>query len=210
MGFVKKIKNNLGTIGIWKFDESSEELATRISLNPEEQLKYKNLKVEKRKKEFLALRILLQELLMAKCEVYYGKYGNPQLKNYNLHLSISHSDELLTVFITSVKGGIDTENTLRNTEKIKTRYLSEKEIKDTENNQNPALTRIVYWSAKEAIYKCALQPSVEFKNQIKIESFNLKSKGNFRGSLKTSSENIIFNLSYFFLENNVVVYAVEK
>lgn len=210
MGFVKKIENNLGTIGIWKFDESSEELAAKVDLNPSEQLKYQKLKVEKRKKEFLALRILLQKILMAKCEIYYGKLGNPQIKNYKLHLSISHSNELLTVFVSSVKAGIDTENTLRDTEKIKNRYLSDEEIKDTESNQNPALIRIVYWSAKEAIYKCALQPNVEFKTQIEIETFKLKSKGSFNGSLKTPAKNMNFNLCYFFLENNVVVYAVEQ
>jgi 4'-phosphopantetheinyl transferase EntD len=147
--------------------------------------------------------------LSQKCEIIYENSGNPKIKESNTHVSISHSNDFVVILLSSKKGGIDAEDTQRNTEKLKTRFLSEEEINQTEISQNPNLARVLYWSAKEAIYKCALQPNADFQNQIAIMPFKIQNNGQFNGILKIKEKKLSFQLHYFFIENNVVVYTVE-
>jgi len=209
MAFLKQIEPGAGIVGIWKLEESSEILAKNFRFTEREKREFAKIKIEKRKREYLAVRKLVEQLLSVKCEIFYGNQGNPQIKNHKSYLSVSHSAQLLTVFISSEKVGIDTEVTSRDTEKIKSRFLSENELDQTEKSGDPKLTRIVYWSAKEAIFKCALKSNIEFKSQIEIQPFQLQQKGEFYGTMKTEKITKNFRLQYILLENNIIVYCVE-
>ncbi len=209
MGFSQKIETKAGIIGVWELTESSEEMAEMFIFSEKEKDRFSKLKIEKRKKEFLAVRLLLAKLIGKKTELSYGTQGNPILTGSNFHISISHSNELATVFLSEKTGGIDTENINRDTEKIATRFLHSYERKFIKNEPDPALARVVYWAAKEAIYKCALEKEVEFNSQIVVQPFHVKPKGSFRGTLNTLAKSVSFTLWYFFFGNNVVVYCVE-
>ena len=211
MAFVKKIEIEQGTIGIWQLNESSEDMTKNFNFSNDEAIQFDKLKLEKRKREFLAVRFLLKILLKNKTELSYGENGNPHLKNSTLNISISHSAELAVIFLSNVNCGIDTENITRNTLKIATRYLNHEELETTQKNNEPALARIIYWGAKEAIYKCALEKEIEFNNHIYLEYFAVNDTGSFGGKLQYGNNNLrFFNLWYTFFGNNVIVYCVEK
>ncbi len=210
MPFAKKTKTETGITGIWELTESAEQLRKNFNFTSNEKAEFIQIKNEKRKKEYLAVRLLIEALINKKPVLHYGKAGNPYLINHPFNISISHSAELATVFLSEKKAGIDTENIFRNTEKIASRFLSGSEYKTVKQNSNPQLTGIMYWSAKEAIFKCASVQDVNFKSQIRIYSFPIQNMGQFKGTLHTSRKIINYNLYYFFYGNNVIVYCVEE
>ncbi|HKJ77960.1 MAG TPA: 4'-phosphopantetheinyl transferase superfamily protein [Prolixibacteraceae bacterium] len=209
MAFVKEIKTETGSIGIWEISENVEQLQKRFNYTTAEKEEFVKLKNEKRRKEYLAVRCLLNQMRGNKEELLYFESGKPHLKNRDISLSVSHSAELVTVFISKKNAGIDTENIFRNTQKVAPRFLSDSEIQTIAKSKSPDLSRIIYWSAKEAIFKCTFRKEIQFNSQIKIHPFQVENHGHFSGQLETGHKLDFFDLEYFFYGNNVVVYCVE-
>lgn len=209
MPFLKKIENSAGTIGIWKISEPSEKLFPGVQLSEKQKVFYESIKNERRRKEFLAIRVLQKELSGYHSEIAYEKSGRPFLKNSQKNISISHSSDLAVFFISEKTAGIDVENTDRNIAPLAKRFLSKNELADCESSVNKQLTQTIYWSAKEAIFKCTHETNIQFKSQILIQPFELRSEGTFSGQLKIDEQLFAYNLGYFMVENNVVVYCVE-
>ena len=210
MPFLKKIKIPDGTIGIWKLSENSSELLPGVKLTKPEQSFFNTVKNEKRKKEYLAVRTLLKKLAGADFKITYEKNGRPQLLNYPVNISISHSSDLAVIFLSEKNIGIDVENIHRKIAPLSKRFLLQNEMEHIEKLANKQLTQIIYWSAKEAIFKCTPEQNIHFNRQINIKPFVLKEEGNFNGELTTGNHAIYsFELGYFLLENNVVVSCVE-
>jgi phosphopantetheinyl transferase len=56
--------------------------------------------------------------------------------------------------------------------------------KHIDKTQDPAFTRILYWCAKEALFKCTPLEGIDFKNQLLIKPFlPVSGSGNFYGQL---------------------------
>lgn len=209
MPFVKKIETSAGLIGIWKLSESVSDLLKEIQLTESEKAKYKKFSIEKRQREFLAVRALLKKLTDSEALIEYENNGRPILINSDKKISISHSSELAVIFISEKNSGIDVENSKRKIAPIVKRFLSPEEIAQTEKSPDKQLMQTIYWSAKEAIFKCTTNENIIFNKQILIHPFNLNEKGDFQGELKIENRITIYNLSYFKDENNVIVYCVE-
>ena len=207
MPFLKKIKTEVGLLGIWKLSDTSEKLEKKISFNPTEQQEYAKIRLEKRKKEYLAARLLLKKLLGYKPEIMYTETGKPVLNNSSLHISISHSAQLLTVILSEKKIGIDVENTKRNIDKVAKRFLHKDEFNHISTLTSSQETKTIYWSAKEAIFKCSDTQSIEFNEHIYIHPFETETEGSLSGTLNNLTQ---FRLWYFFYKNNVIVYCVEE
>lgn len=210
MAFAKQIKTETGIIGIWELSESAEQLITKFRFLRIEKEEFNKLNIEKRKIEYLAIRLLLEKMLGRKEQLNYGKKGNPLIKDSILHISISHSAELAVVFISEKSAGIDAENIFRNTYRVARRYLSDPEYQTAMSSKHPALSRIMYWSAKEAIFKCTPEQEISFTEQIKIFPFNIKNEGEISGRLETKEKRRNFDCRYLFYGNNVIVYCVER
>ena len=210
MPAVKIFNIENGKIGIWEFQESSEELQQIFRFSEKEKSDFQCIKYENRKKEFLTIRLLLEYMFGNKYEIIYTSEGKPQLKDNPFYLSISHSAELAVVLLSQKKAGVDAENINRSTEKIATRFLSENELNDLSVSNQPQLQRMLYWCAKEAAFKFSVWPEIEFKSQINIHKFELNAKGGiFTGNLVKNLSSIHLEFHYFFHENNVIVYCVE-
>lgn len=210
MPFEKIITTPVGRIGIWSLTDSSDELATQCTLSEIDKIKFDNFIAERRKKEFLASRILLQKLTTENAEIEYNKAGKPHLKDNTYNISISHSSDFACVFISAKNIGIDVEQTTRNIDRVASRFLhiNEQEfIADLEKQQE---AKLLFWAAKEAIFKCVDDQGIEFNKQIFIHPFQLNTEGTCQGSLQLMQKKVNFKLHYFFLKNNVVVYCVEK
>ncbi|MFW5755074.1 MAG: 4'-phosphopantetheinyl transferase family protein [Tangfeifania sp.] len=209
MPFLKKITIPSGTVGIWKLSETSSELLSMVQLFESEKSVFQTIKNEKRKKEYLAVRALLKKMTGAGFKITYEKSGCPKLLNYPVNISISHSAELAVIFLSEKNAGIDVENTSRDIAQVAKRFLSETEMAHTEKSPDKQTMQIIYWGAKEAIFKCTCEENIRFNNQIRILPFELNNEGNFRGELTISDRQFRFDLGYFKVENNVVVYCVE-
>jgi len=155
--------------------------------------------------------MLLEVMMKSKTEIEYNENGKPLLPGKRLNISISHSAQLIAVILSKKNIGIDVENTDRDITPAARRYLTPAELKYTSICNNPPVMQIVYWSAKEAIYKCIQLNNITFGTQIAINPFKLdNNSGSFTGTVKNDQRSLNFSLGYFFYENNVVVYCVEE
>lgn len=209
MPFVKKITTEAGILGIWELIEPAHELEEIFTFSESERTEYQRIKFDKRKLEFLGIRLLTEILAGKKAEIEYLPTGKPELKNESQFISISHSDNLVAVFLSSkCRIGIDAERIDRNIGQVAKRFLSSDETKDIERLYNQQIGKIVYWCGKESIFKCTLQNKILFNQHISIAPFLLNEEGFFRGSLHTNSGIENFRLNYFRYKNNMVVYCV--
>ncbi len=206
MPIIEKINTEAGVLGIWKLSESASELISNFQFSEKEKEEFDKIKVERRKKEYIATRLLLKGLIDKKPKILYLESGKPVLKNSHENISISHSSEFIVILISEKNIGIDVENTHRNIKKIANRFLCEEELNYIQNTADPQTATILYWSAKEAIFKCTDDDGILFDKQIFIQPFEIKTEGNFNATLNKDTR---YKLWYFFIENNVVVYCVE-
>lgn len=210
MPFEQRIITDHGTIGIWRLSDSLEELLNRYRCSDVEKERFDKIIAPRRKKEFLASRILIHELLGKKQEICYHSSGKPYLKNTSQNISISHSADFAAVYISDKNVGIDIEQTSRNIDKVATRFLHLKEKEHISKEKEPQKLSVLYWAAKEAIFKCTKSQGIQFNTQIFVEPFQLLPQGTFKGSLLLSEEKVNFELNYLFFTNNVLVYCVEQ
>ena len=140
MPIINKIKKKNLEIGIWKIDETSQELHKLDKLN------YRTDGLsEKNKKEFLASRILASKFI-SNYKIKYDKYGGPII-NKNMHISISHTNELASTIISNKKVGLDIEKISEKALKVQSKFINK--IHTDLNNEKATLL----WCCKEAIFK---------------------------------------------------------
>ncbi len=210
MPFSKKIKTEAGILGIWELTETADLLQKDYDFSQNEKEKFAKLRAEKRKCEFLAIRLLLKQLLSKKIEIEYKKTGKPFLKNHHLNISISHSRNLVAVIISKQKVGIDVEITNRDIDRVAQRFLNHEEYVNIQNSGEAQKTKIIYWGAKESIFKCSDYEGVQFYKQILIQPFTIGTEGTFTGKLCFNDETEYYKLWYFPHQNNMVVFCVEE
>lgn len=209
MPLLKKIEVENGVLGIWGLKESVESLISGFHLTENEQTEFKRFKFEKRQTEYLATRLLLQNLLGEKAEIIYQDSGRPLIKNSAKNISISHSSDLVVVFISNKLTGVDAENENRNIDKVVKRFLHPIEIEWIEKSGNPQLLKILLWCAKEAIYKCACKTGIQFDTQIYISPFEYSKTNLFQGKIIFQNQEKNYRMCFINCENNIVVYCVE-
>ncbi len=209
MPFVKKIETEYGIIGIWEISESAEFLEKEYVFSEEEKFEFSKIKAEKRRIEYVVIRLLIQKILNKKNEIRYLNSGKPVLHENELNISISHSKNLVVVMISDIQIGIDTELCSRDIDRVATRFLNHQELKNIIDTDNPQIAKIIYWGAKESIFKCTDYAGIQYHKQIHISAFPIKKKGKFQGKLVLSNYTEHYLLWYLEFQNNMIVFCVE-
>ena len=190
MGLVKKIKTNNCIIGIWDLEESYDEL---LKLSKKHDLsKYKT---EKRKKEFLASRLLLDEI-QPNQEITYNQYGAPEIGN-GKYISISHSKNLVAIVVSKKRVGLDIERISRKALRLSSRFIS----KDLQVNLSQEKATLI-WCLKETIFKWHQQGNIDFINDIKISPFTISEEGQLSAIFKEQE----LSLRYKRIDSHFLVY----
>ena len=140
-------------IGIWELTEPASDLLNQYTLSEREKNEFSKINNEKRKKEYLAVRLLLKFMFKDNNTILYDDKGKPFLKNKNISISISHSDDLAVVMISQKNAGIDVEPITRSIQKIALRVLNDKELADSSGKNYNKIKQLLYWCAKEAAFK---------------------------------------------------------
>jgi len=109
MGCITKhYLNEYSVLGVWKIEEDLDNLLSMIILDPADKKKYKGFRSNSRKLEFLSVRALLAELLGKDARIVYNKNNKPFLKNGSHFISITHSQKLTAILLsTNEQVGID-------------------------------------------------------------------------------------------------------
>ena len=165
------VKNSV--IGIWEMTEETAELEREVLqfLSPKEKEKYNTFKSDTRRKEWLAIRLLLKKMRgrFGYTPIYYGPTCKPFVEDE--FIGISHSRDFAAI-IKSQKGkvAIDIERISAKPVKISSKFVadSEKEIFDLSSQKDMTLL----WSVKETVYKHYGQKELSFKEQIIVEKLD--------------------------------------
>ena len=200
-------------VGIWKIEETAEELSSRAILSSAEEDQLRSFKSETRKKQWLSYRILLNEMLPGNpLFLEYDLFGKPALKEHSLFLSISHSGEYAAVIISKTHPvGIDIERITGRIERIRSKFLVPEEEKQI-GEVNRLEKLYVIWGAKESLYKIYGRPEVEFQRDIFIESFPYLciGKGQCRGRMKTPDGEELYTIFFERIDGYMLVYAFKN
>lgn len=197
------------TTGIWEITETEEELYLKAYLNSSEIDFLKGVKSENRRREWLAVRCLLNEILEKPCTILYTDTGKPYLKEPEVFVSISHTAGFAAVAINAKEEtGIDIQTKSHKLSRISHKFLSEGEffgIAPSETDEK----LILYWCAKEALYKVYGKKEVDFKAHLFIEPFDLKKEGEMIGAVK--KDGFIKNyLLHYYLFEGIVMAMVKR
>jgi phosphopantetheinyl transferase len=196
--------------GIWKIEECWEELLSRFE-RPEMYLPFLNqFKSEKRKAEWLSVRLLLKELLETETAIAYRDTGAPYLPDSSFHISISHTKGFAAVLLSPDKSvGIDIEYCTERIQRVKSRFLRKDEFALLP--KNPSTNELlVCWSAKETAFKMTEQQTADMQEDIHIIDFKPSRQGN-SGTL-TVRENLtpqssVFHINYLITSDFVVTHS---
>ena len=191
MGLHQIIKENNSEIGIWKMEESLVELQNMIS-----KADSSHLNSEKRKKEFLSTRILLNKL-NPNSEITYNKFGAPQLSD-GKQISISHSKTSVAIIISDNNVGIDIEEISEKALRISSKFINKNHLINLTKEKATLI-----WCVKECIYKLFQKGNIDFRKDIIIEEFQIEKKGKINCKLR--GEKIIVN--YQKIDNQYLAYV---
>lgn len=203
-----------GEIGLWKVSEEIDELHLLANLSVSDLITYSGITAQHRKKEWLATRALLNELISEHHLIKYHNDGRPYLENSPINISISHSSGYIAIILhTSSIPGIDIELVTRKVGRVASRFLSPDELNtcndDTELSNH---RKLMYWCAKEAIFKMIPLSNIEFSTDIQvIINDSEEDSGAFEGIFNDKSEPIPIILNYKLLSEVLIVWgSVEK
>jgi len=160
---------------IWAVCESykSEDDLLNILHKKELYLPYlSQITSENRKKEWLTVRVLLKEILGEEKEILYTSTGKPYLADNSYQISISHTKGFVSIALhPELKIGIDIECISSRIQKVRSRFMNEKEEANLDKEQED-IHLLLHWSAKESIFKILDEENLDFKTSLHINSFN--------------------------------------
>lgn len=190
--------------GIWKVEESAEELAFTAFEEAPEGIIHLTKRLE-----WLASRVLIRTLLEQNGLPYAGirkdEFGKPFLRELTHHISLSHAYPYVAVQLDKNKSvGIDIEQPTEKLLRVASRVLSMEEL---ENVGSDVRKHCVYWCAKEALYKVYGKRGLHFAAQLLVEPFILEEMGDLKGTITVREEKLNVALSYEIEPEFVVVYT---
>ena len=176
-------------VGIWKITETLQEMLELFQNSTLYTDDLQKIQSVKRKYEWLAVRLLIKRLTGEERPVVYSEHGAPFLSGAPYHISISHTKGYAAVILSqSPRPGIDIEYRSERTWKLRTKYLSEKELTPFEalpplrqtgkEERSPQATlATLCWCAKETAYKALQETGVDFIKHLHIAPFPLSEQG---------------------------------
>lgn len=208
MGCISKhYLNEFTILGVWKIEEDLKTLLEMVEMDNEDKKKYKAFASTSRKLEFLSVRALLCELLDENARIVYNKNNKPFLKDGSRFISISHSNKLTAILLsTNEKVGIDLEYMSTNIGRIAFKFINRKE-KITRDPDSRRYHLYLHWCAKEALYKICDKEGISIRNNITIEPFEVKESGEIKGKVQTNKINEQFDLFYTKYDNYSIVWT---
>lgn len=199
-----------GEIGLWKITEEVEDLLVLAKLSDPDKLTYSGITALHRKKEWLATRALLNELITEPHLIKYHIDGRPYLENDPTNISISHSTGYIAILLHSTSiPGIDIELITRKVGKVASRFLSPDELAICNDNAEQSNRRmLVHWCAKEAIFKMVPLSNIEFSTDIRVYiNESDEDSGMFKGTFNEKSGPIPITLYYKTISEVLIVWG---
>ena len=169
-----------GGIAIWRIEESAETLYAMLDTTRYDDV-LATMSHEARRAEWLAVRVLIGQLLGADKEVLYQPSGRPYLADGSYHISISHTKGYAAIaYHRACSVGIDIEQIAPRVGRIAPRFTHPDEAAyiDGRDDEMRMMYWLINWSAKETLYKVADNSvAAEFREAFCIAPYELNQQG---------------------------------
>ena len=183
-------------------DELIEKLGNFDAYKPD----FLKLTTEKRKLEFLNIRVGLNNMLGEDVFILYDNQGKPYIADKQYNISISHSKNMLALATHPSKlVGIDVEFYTDKVQKIYKRFLSQTEQEELFGDKDVEKLMMA-WSAKEALYKVIGKEAVDFARQLRIFPFSKNESGEIEAEHVPTQQK--YNLKYITSKAFLFVYCL--
>lgn len=210
IAYRKKVDDDT-EIALWKIEENAEELYQQLQLHEEEHSFLQKLSSSKRYLHWLGTRVLLRKMLNTEeyIDCRADEHGKPYLTTIPYHISFSHSFDYAAVMISKNKPvGIDIEKIEQKVERIARKFMRPEEL-DFIQPKDKIGQLYACWCAKEAVYKCYGRKEVSFLNNIFLQGFDYREKGNLHAAIKKEGLELNFEVDYFRFNDYMIGYAKE-
>ena len=197
--------------GLWHITETLEELVEIIDLNYVDASYLEKIGHDKKKKEFLAGRIVLKQLLEYYDLPYKGVIKDDILKPYLLgskhNVSISHSHDYATAVIDPEnKTAIDIELVSDKLLVLAPKFLTDEEMAFCGND----LQKITFiWCAKETLYKIYHGRGLIFKEHLFVRTCPDGNEGMMATEISIGSQKWMYQMHYLVRDGYVITFIEE-
>ena len=195
------------TVGVWKVDESVEQLCSMFQEFSIYEEGFSRFSSESRKREWLAVRVLLKELCGSEKVVAYHPSGKPYLADGSMHVSFSHTRGYVAVALhPSSEVGVDIEQYGVRVQKVASRFVREDERVSIESGDE-IYGLLLHWSAKETMFKLMEEVAVDFVDHLHVLPFTPKESGEFEACEYRSGRDRKFLIHYDTHPDYVLTFA---
>lgn len=193
---------------VWELAESLETLHEMLPAAAD-LTEFSTISHPQKKREWLAGRVLLAQVVTDAGEVFQGtwkdEHGKPFLVNSQCYISITHTiDYVAAVIHPTHQVGIDMEKIDDKLRRTAHKYLNDTEMLQAGNSLS---TLCAYWCAKEALFKLNGRHKVSFKDHIQILPFR-ENAAMLNGFLRDSGQEIEATIHLRWLGDYCLVVAV--
>lgn len=195
MALYKQYSDGTYRWAIWKVDEPEDELRRML---PDDALRRQAgaFGSASRRLEWMAVRVLLYELLHEYKEIGYHPSGKPYLADHSHYISISHTRGYVALILGDTPVGIDIERYGQRVHRVADRFV------DDGVEQLPAFrgdrtwSLLLHWSAKEVMFKCMDSEEVDFRKHLHVVPFEVMEEGCFRAYETRTEHQRAFDIHY--------------
>lgn len=207
MAIYRKYQQGDLTVAVWKVDETVEQLRSMFHQFSVYEEGYARFSAEKRKQEWLAVRVLLKEMLGEEKSIAYLPSGKPYLEDGSMHVSFSHTHGYVAVALhPSAEVGVDIEQYGTRVRRVASRFIREDE-KVSIASGDEIVGLLLHWSAKETMFKLMDDQGVDFIDHLRILPFLQEKSGTFKACEYRSDKEMEFLIHYDTHPDYVLTFA---
>ena len=199
------LKTEQFELAVWHITEQLEDFE-QLGITADEDIVNTNKKLQ-----WCASRYLTRMIAGSEVELTHDEFGRPHFSHNLVNISISHSTEFAAIIISQTEHvGIDIEPIHPKVERIAQKFMHEDELAQLHPNTRIEQL-ILYWSAKEALYKLYGKKQLTFKTQLRVAPFTWAEKGTLIGAVYAEDwQQEELQLSYLVIENHVLTYVLGR
>ncbi|WP_439557018.1 4'-phosphopantetheinyl transferase family protein [Dyadobacter sp.] len=188
--------------------ESWQELRNLVNLPEKAFTQLETIAKDKRKQEWLACRMLIQELTSRPPVVHYDTNRKPHIPDSSYQLSMSHSGDFAAVYVSDQSVGLDIQQMKPSISKGMDYFLNDEEQQWINAADNLLLHLI--WSAKESAFKYAGDAELDLKKHITIKPFKSNQNGRFEVLLASKGTYLTLPVAYNTFEDYVLTWTLSS
>ena len=208
MGLFLQDKTNDTQWAVWKVEESLEALlallpdARRVCCK-QELLQFAS---ERRKIEWLSVRVLLYFMLKEDKQIGYSSEGKPFLTDDSFFISISHTKGYVAVILNpKTLVGIDIEQYGKRVHKVFDRFIRPDEQVEAYQGDT-TWGGLLHWSAKETVFKCMKNADADLR-KLCLSHFIPQKEGTFQVREYATEGQSLFSVGYRICEDFVLTWT---